>query len=454
MAREPSKQGTVTVRPAVPSDIDLLSHWDEQPHVVESDPNDDWGWDVELARSPDWREQLIAEIDGRPLGFLQIIDPAREETHYWGDAPANLRAIDIWIGEEPDLGQGYGTRMMHLALGRCFADPAVTAVIIDPLASNTRAHRFYQRLGFRPVERRWFGEDDCLVHRLAREDAPEEAFMIDLASRRAAFARLHESGCFVIPNPWDPGTARFLAHLGFQALATTSAGYQFSRGRADTVWGTPRDEVLAHVADIVSATDLPVSADFQSGHAHDPEGVAASVGLCVDTGVAGLSIEDATGDPAKPLYDLDVAVRRVRAARAAIDAKGVKVLLTARAESYLVGHATPLDDVLRRLTAYAEAGADVLFAPGPQTREELGAIVRAVAPKPVNAIVTGDYGLVVADLAELGVRRISVGSALARAAWGAFLHAARTLAEQGSFAGLGGAASFAELNDVFSRWRS
>jgi 2-methylisocitrate lyase-like PEP mutase family enzyme/RimJ/RimL family protein N-acetyltransferase len=440
----------VTLRRAVPADIDLLRHWDEQPHVVESDPNDDWGWEVELGRSPDWREQLIAEVDGRPVGFLQILDPAREETHYWGDVPENLRAIDIWIGEEADVGKGHGTRMMQLALERCFADPAVSAVIIDPLASNTRAHRFYERLGFRPLERRSFGADDCLVHRLERADT-KEVFMIDISSRRAAFARLHESGCFVIPNPWDIGTARFLAHLGFRALATTSAGYQFSRGQADTVWGSGRDEILAHIAEIVAATDLPVSADFQSGHAHDPEGVAANVALCVDTGVAGLSIEDATGDPSAPLYDVALAVERIEAARAAIDAKRVPVLLTARAESYLVGHEKPLADVLRRLTAYAEAGADVLFAPGPRTREDLVAIVKAVAPKPVNAIVTGNIGLDVADLAEIGVRRISVGSALARAAWGSFIRAARTIAEQGSFAGLDDAASFVELNDVFGR---
>lgn len=158
----------ITLRPATIADLALLRHWDEQPHVVASDPNDDWGWEVELHRSPDWREQLIAEVDGRPVGFVQIIDPAREESRYWGDAPANLRAIDIWIGKAADLGRGYGTRMMELALARCFADAAVTAVIIDPLAGNTRAHRFYERLGFRFVERRSFGEDDCFVYRLDR----------------------------------------------------------------------------------------------------------------------------------------------------------------------------------------------------------------------------------------------------------------------------------------------
>lgn len=156
------------LRPAGPADLALLQRWDEAPHVVASDPNDDWGWETELARSPDWREQLIAELDGRPIGFVQIIDPAREESHYWGACEANLRAVDIWLGEEADLGRGYGTIIMRLALQRCFADPAVTAVIIDPLASNTRARRFYERLGFRFVERRWFGADDCAVYRLER----------------------------------------------------------------------------------------------------------------------------------------------------------------------------------------------------------------------------------------------------------------------------------------------
>jgi len=158
----------IQLRPADIADLALLRHWDEQPHVLESDPNDDWEWETELLRDPDWREQLIAELDGRPIGFVQIIDPAREESHYWGDVPDNLRAIDIWIGEAEDTGKGYGSEMMRLALRRCFADPAVEAVLIDPLASNTAAHRFYERLGFRFVERRQFGEDDTFVYRLER----------------------------------------------------------------------------------------------------------------------------------------------------------------------------------------------------------------------------------------------------------------------------------------------
>lgn len=159
----------LVLRAATPADRALLEHWDRQPHVLASDPNDDWGWETELARHPGWREQLLAELDGRPIGFLQIIDPAREETRYWGEVAQNLRAIDIWIGEQADLGKGHGTRMMRLAIARCFADPGVAAILVDPLASNTRSHRFYRRLGFRPVERRRFGKDDCLVHRLERQ---------------------------------------------------------------------------------------------------------------------------------------------------------------------------------------------------------------------------------------------------------------------------------------------
>jgi aminoglycoside 6'-N-acetyltransferase len=160
----------MNLRPATAADLALLRHWDEQPHVIAASPNDDWGWEVELNRSPDWREQLIAELDGRPVGFVQIIDPAREESRYWGDVPPGLRAIDIWIGEADDLGKGYGTKIMKLVLGRCFSDPSVTAVLIDPLANNVRAHRFYERLGFHFVERRRFGDDDCLVYRFNRSD--------------------------------------------------------------------------------------------------------------------------------------------------------------------------------------------------------------------------------------------------------------------------------------------
>jgi 2-methylisocitrate lyase-like PEP mutase family enzyme len=272
---------------------------------------------------------------------------------------------------------------------------------------------------------------------------------IDYAPRRAVFRKLHESGCFVIPNPWDVGTAVYLRRLGFQALATTSSGLAFSLGLPDASWAVPRDVVLEHIARIVLATDLPVNADFESGYAHDPEGVAANAKLCIATGVAGFSIEDATGDPAKPLYDVALGVERIRAARSTIDVSNSDVLLTGRSECFLVGHPDPLRESIRRLQAYSEAGADVLFAPGVRERGDIHAIVEAVRPKPVNVLISANTGMKVADLAEMGVRRVSVGSSLARVAWGGFIRAAKLLAEEGSFAGLDGAAPYPELNEFF-----
>jgi 2-methylisocitrate lyase-like PEP mutase family enzyme len=266
----------------------------------------------------------------------------------------------------------------------------------------------------------------------------------------AAFRALHASGCFVVPNPWDVGSALFLEGLGFPALATTSAGFAFSRGLPDTVSAVPRDLMLAHVTEIVGATRLPVTADFQAGYAADPDGVAANVARCAATGVAGLSIEDATGDPEAPLYESRSAVERIRAARAAVDASGSGAVLTARCEAYLVGLPDARRVALERLVLYAGAGADCLFAPGVRESDAIEEIVKAVAPKPVNVIVSAPSpALTVSRLRDLGVRRVSVGSALARAAWGGFMRAARTLAESGSFDDLAGAASFAELNALF-----
>ena len=218
----------------------------------------------------------------------------------------------------------------------------------------------------------------------------------DFSARRAAFRKLHEAGCFVIPNPWDVGTARYLRRLGFQALATTSSGLAFSLGLPDADWAVPRDVVLRHVREVVESVELPVNADFESGYAHEPEGVAESVKLCVATGVAGLSIEDTTGDRARPLYEMPLAVERIRAARAAIDVTGSQVLLTGRAECFLVGHPDALRESIRRLQAYAEAGAQVLYAPGIKSREEIRAIVAAVHPKPVNVLMSAHTGLRVA----------------------------------------------------------
>jgi 2-methylisocitrate lyase-like PEP mutase family enzyme len=267
-----------------------------------------------------------------------------------------------------------------------------------------------------------------------------------------SFRALHESGCFILPNPWDIGTAIYLQHLGFKALATTSAGFAFSRGLPDSVKALSRDAILVHIREIVQATPLPVNADFQSGYADDLEGVETNVALCVNTGVAGLSIEDATGDRTKPLYERTHAIDRIRAARKAIDATGIPVVLTARCEAWLVGNPDPVRTALDRLVAFADAGADCLYAPGVRDPETISRIVKAVAPKPVNALVTSPGpGLTLSQLAGIGVRRISVGSALARVAWSAFIRAAGSIAETGSFDALAGTIPFSELNSIFER---
>jgi 2-methylisocitrate lyase-like PEP mutase family enzyme len=265
----------------------------------------------------------------------------------------------------------------------------------------------------------------------------------------STFRALHESSCFVIPNPWDVGSAKCLAHLGFKALATTSAGFAFTLGRPDRLDALPRDLVLAHARDLVAATPLPVNLDYQNGYADDPAGVAENVALAITTGVAGLSVEDATGNDEKPLYETALAVERIRAARKAIDDSGKPVFLTARCEAQLLGVPDATKIVLERMTAFAEAGADCVFAPAVLDLNEIRAIVKAAAPKPVNVLVPRP-GLTVAQLAEAGVRRISVGSALARVAFGTFLRAAQTIATEGTFDVLGSAAPFAELNAIFT----
>jgi len=269
----------------------------------------------------------------------------------------------------------------------------------------------------------------------------------EATSRTREFRRLHEAGCFVIPNPWDLGSARMLQGLGFAALASTSSGYAWSRGHPDN--GITRDMALEHLAAMAAALDVPLNADFENGFGRDAGEVAESVRLAVETGVAGLSIEDSTGDDSRPLFDVDDAVARVRAARRAIDRAGDGVLLVGRAEGFLHGR-TDLDEAIARLKAYADAGADCLYAPGLRTHEQIAAVVAAVAPKPVNVLVGGASEWTVSKLAALGVRRISVGGALARAAWGAMLRAARLLANEGRFDGFADAASGNELNAFFS----
>ena len=271
--------------------------------------------------------------------------------------------------------------------------------------------------------------------------------MPTIAEKRVTFHKLHAAGCFVLPNPWDIGSARYLQGLGFEALASTSAGFAFTQGLPDG--GVSRAMMLAHFRELVAATDVPVNADFENGYADAPEGVAESVRLCIDTGVAGLSIEDSTSDPAIPLYDFDLALARVRAARAAVDKAGGDVVFTARSEGFVRGR-PDLDETVRRLKAFAEAGADCLYAPGIKTPEQIAAVVKAVAPKPVNFLMATATDLTLATLAELGVRRVSLGGTLARVAWTAATRAARDIAEAGSFKSLAGTMANAELNAFFA----
>jgi 2-methylisocitrate lyase-like PEP mutase family enzyme len=270
------------------------------------------------------------------------------------------------------------------------------------------------------------------------------------ADKRKAFRKLHKSGCFVIPNPWNVGSARYLQGLGFKALATTSSGYAHAQGYPDG--GQSRAQVLAHFAELAAATDVPLNADFEDGLADSPEGVAESVALCVATGVAGLSIEDSPNDGKTPLYDLETAVARVKAARAAIDRAGGDVVFTARAENFVRG-VNDLDDAIRRLKAYAAAGADCLYAPGINKREQIEAVVQAVAPKPVNFLNSGAFGFAVSDLAAMGVRRVSVGGSLARVAMHAFVRAASEIVNEGKFDRFGGLITNAELNKFFAEDR-
>ena len=266
----------------------------------------------------------------------------------------------------------------------------------------------------------------------------------------AEFRALHEAGCFVLPNPWDVGTAVYLQHLGFKALATTSAGFAFSRGKPDG--GVLLDEMLSHISEIVAATSLPVNADFLNGFADEPKDISTNVKLCIECGVAGLSIEDNSQNSAAPLYEEKLAVDRIRAARETIDAFGVPVVLTGRCEAWLVKAPDPFRVAIDRLVAYAEAGADCLYAPGVQKPDQIVEIVKAVAPKPVNVLVAGfNRELTLSQLADLGVRRISVGSGLAAVAWGAFINAARSIATTGRFDdAFAKAVPTAELNETFS----
>lgn len=270
--------------------------------------------------------------------------------------------------------------------------------------------------------------------------------MPTIEEKRTEFRRLHESGCFAIPNPWDIGTARYLQHLGFKAIATTSAGFAFSRGLSDGA--VKRDDMLAHIRELVEGTDIPVNADFENGYADDPNWCAENARLCAETGVAGLSIEDAADRKESPIYDLNLAVERIHAVREALHGTGV--LLVGRAEGFLVGREN-IDQVIKRLMAYSEAGADCLYAPGFKERDPLKAIVECILPKPSNILIGGAIGLTMHDVAELGARRVSVGGAFARAAWGGFVRSAKELIEKGTFDELSKATPYAELQDLFSQ---
>lgn len=267
-----------------------------------------------------------------------------------------------------------------------------------------------------------------------------------VAQKRADFRRFHEAGCFLMPNPWDSGSARYLQSLGFKAIASSSAGFAWTQGRSDNA--VTRDMVLNHIRDLAAAVDIPVNADFEGGFAHDAEGVAANVKLAVATGVAGLSIEDFNGNRDDPLYHFAHAVDRIRAARAAIDETGASVVLTARTEGYVFGR-PDLRETINRLTAFAEAGADCVFAPGLRNPDDIRAVVQAVTPTPVNVVGTVP-GFSVALLANLGVRRISTASALPRAAWAGFMAAAKEMAETGTMDFLARTVSHTELNKLFS----
>jgi 2-methylisocitrate lyase-like PEP mutase family enzyme len=270
------------------------------------------------------------------------------------------------------------------------------------------------------------------------------------AEKRQTFRKLHEAGCFVIPNPWNVGSARYLQGLGFKALATTSSGHAHAQGYPDG--GQSIEQVLAHYRELAEATEIPLNADFENGFADDPEGVAANVTRCIATGVAGLSVEDSPQSGATPLYDLDKAVARMKAARAAVDRAGGDVVLTGRAENFIRG-VPDLDDAIRRLKAYAAAGADCLYAPGIRTREQIEAVVKAVAPKPVNFLNSGALGFTVDDIAAMGVRRISVGGSLARVAMHAFIRTATEIAKDGKFDGFAGLITNADLNKFFGEDR-
>jgi 2-methylisocitrate lyase-like PEP mutase family enzyme/ribosomal protein S18 acetylase RimI-like enzyme len=346
-------------------------------------------------------------------------------------------------------GSGLGRKLMLFAERRA-RERGYREIALFTNIKMVANRAFYRRLGYEETGRASYSGRNAVTMAKRLDGTRMEPMTDDrYAARRAAYRKLHEAGCFVQPNPWDVGSARWLAGQGFPALATTSAGFAWSKGMADQ--DVPLDLMLGYIAEMVEAVpDLPVNADFENGYAADEAALATNVKLCVATGVAGLSIEDATGDAAAPLYDFDTALSRIKVARRALDETGTGVLLTARAEAYLHGHPDPLPEVCRRLAAFAEAGADVLYAPGPRTKAEMREVIAAAGGKPVNIIVFADIGLTVDEIAALGARRISIGSALAKAAWTGFTEATEQLT-RGSFAGFARNMPSATLNGFFAR---
>jgi 2-methylisocitrate lyase-like PEP mutase family enzyme/ribosomal protein S18 acetylase RimI-like enzyme len=388
-----------------------------------------------LADRDAW-EAWVLPGRGGAMDACLVISVAPEEFEVWNVAVA------------PELaGCGLGRKLMLFAERRA-RERGYREIALYTNIKMVANRAFYGRLGYKETGRKSVRGRQAVTMAKRLDGTGMTPMTNDLYSaRRAAYRKLHDSGCFVQPNPWDVGTARWLRAKGFPALATTSAGFAWTKGRADQ--DVPLDMMLGYIAEMVEAVpDLPVNADFENGYADNDEMLAHNVKLCVATGVAGLSIEDATGDPANPLYDFDTALRRLKAARKAVDASGADVMLTARAEAFLHGHPQPLPEVCKRLAAFAEAGADVLFAPGPKTKAEMREVIAAAGGKPVNIIVFADVGMSVDEIAELGARRISIGSALAKAAFTGFVAAAEELAK-GSFAGFRHNMASAPINAFF-----
>jgi 2-methylisocitrate lyase-like PEP mutase family enzyme/GNAT superfamily N-acetyltransferase len=441
-AHPPPQHGGMSLRPATAADAPAImaltrrayARWTEligmPPAPVAAD------YAAMLADRERW-EAWVIPGKGGDVDACLVVSVSPESFEVWNVAVA------------PELaGGGLGRKLMLFAERRA-RERGYREIALYTNIRMVANRAFYGRLGYEETGRKNARGRQAVTMAKRLDGTRMKPMTIDLyAARRAAYRRLHESGCFVQPNPWDAGTARWLRAKGFPALATTSAGFAWTKGRADQ--DVPLDMMLGYIADMVEAVpDLPVNADFENGYAADEETLARNVKLCVATGVAGLSIEDATGDPGDPLYDFDTALRRFRAARRAVDETGADVMLTGRAEAFLHGHPDPLPEVCRRLAAFADAGADVLYAPGPRTKAEMREVISAAGGKPVNIIVFADIGMTVDEIAALGARRISIGSALAKAAMTGFVAATEELA-MGSFAGFRNNMPSAPLNGFFA----